>query len=204
MKAINLLADALKSFSNNELKLFEKFLNSPYLKKRKFHNPAVHALYKQLFRPQKDRSKLSVINFSNKIADELLEYLYDFITFERLKRRKVEFYIQMAKELDEKNQIELLARRYKAKLFKYLDTEDEESNYYHSYELIKTLNKHLEKTSWAVEKWHYELELYLLNEYYNFEAEDIKKRLQLNMQKKGCTYFNLDLNPSAWHTAKAE
>jgi len=107
----------------------------------------------------------------------------DFFAFERFKKRRVDYNMFLLKEFEERNLLKLFDHNFKAKYFKEIYMEDEESCIYHYYQLIHTSNIYKETRGLPIDDSDFELEFNLLNEYIKYEINNIKRRAVLNKQK---------------------
>ena len=209
MNIRNLLIETMWSFSYKELQSFNKFLSSPYFKKEHVNNSKIQELFKILKLyfsrfPENKRTKLHhlpVINWDKvseklfpaisgsegkkrrlcKLSSELISYILDFFAVESYQNRKVDYRISLSQEILKRNLSSLFEHNWKVKYFSGIYSEDEVTNIYHRYMLIRLANLHKEKIK--QNDIDYELELMLFRKYENKTISDLCKWAEENGSK---------------------
>jgi hypothetical protein len=205
MNIRNLLIETIWSFSDIELQRFDKFLRSPYFKKEHFNNSKVYELFKILksyfFRFPVDKrtaQHIPILNLEKvinkmfpsltcpedkqkrlgKVCSELISYILNFFAVENFQCCKVDFRISLSEEILKRNLSCLFEHNWKVKYFGGIYSEDEVTNVYHRYLLIRLANLHNEKCK--VSRPDYELEIMLFKKYQKNIIFELRRRAKSN------------------------
>lgn len=163
METFYFLEKAHLSLSNEELIRFEKFLHSPYFTNNHANNEAIKKLFKRIKPLISKKCNLSGFDwiksvgtkFSNKTLDtknvskiksELLSYLLNFFSAERLLRKSFLCKISVLEELNRRNLDDCFRHYCTNSRFNELNTEKADAGYsFQLWRLVKTLNRNKEK-----------------------------------------------------------
>jgi len=204
MKTTQLIIETMCSLSVSELKRFNLFLHSPYSRNAHFSNSKVCELFKILQSfflrfPEHCKSRQPTPFFSwekasrklfpgaetpkaknrklIKLCSEVISYLLEFFAVERISSGKAASRIAVSEELFRRNLSHTFERFWKVKYFSGIYSEDEVSNVYHRYELIRLANLHKEKHRESYPD--YDIELMLINKHRDKMLSDLRARAKM-------------------------